>query len=88
MIKIALTFEALTRVRSDMFCWQKVFKKKSPLKHNGDFIKRDVFIAVVYSDGSFHIISMGISLVTFQCVAGNASIIFTNICGCYLPAMV
>ena len=41
MIKIALTFQALTRVRSDMFCWQKIFKKKSPLKHNGDFIKRD-----------------------------------------------
>ena len=90
MIKIALTFEALTRVRSDMFCWQKVFKKKSPLKHNGDFIKTrgKMFTAVVYSDGTFHIISMGISLVTFHCVAGNASIIFTNICGCYLPAMV
>lgn len=41
MIKIALTFEALTRVRSDMFCWQKIFKKKSPLKHHGDFTKRD-----------------------------------------------
>ena len=27
MIKIALTFQALTRVMSDMFCWQKVCKK-------------------------------------------------------------
>ena len=42
MIKIALTFQALTRVKSDMFCWQKIFKKKSPLKHNGDFTKREV----------------------------------------------
>lgn len=65
MIKIALTFEALTRVRSDMFCWQKVFKKKSPLKHNGDFIKTrgKIFTAVVYSDGTFHIISIVLAIV-------------------------
>ena len=52
-------------VQSGLDVGKPMQKKKSPLKHNGDFIKTrgKIFTAVVYSDGTFHIISIVLAIV-------------------------